>query len=113
MKLLIVGSRTITDFDLSGHIPEDTHLIISGGAKGMDTVAERYADEHNIEKLIIRPQYKMYGKAAPLKRNEEMVREADVVLAVWDGCSRGTQYTLNYAREQEKKIIEIIVNGNK
>ena len=57
MKLLIVGSRTITDFDLSGHIPEDTHLIISGGAKGMDTVAERYADEHNIEKLIIRPQY--------------------------------------------------------
>ena len=55
----------------------------------------------------------MYGKAAPLKRNEEMVREADVVLAVWDGCSRGTQYTVNYAREQEKKIIEIIVNGNK
>jgi hypothetical protein len=109
MKLLIVGSRTITDFDLNGHIPEDTELIISGGAKGMDTVAEKYADEHNIEKLIFLPQYQKYGRAAPIKRNEEMVDVADTVLAVWDGKSRGTMYTLNYARKAGKGIIEITV----
>ena len=73
MKLLIVGSRTITDFDLTGHIPSETDLIISGGAKGIDTVAEKYADEHGIEKLIFYPKYRLYGRGAPLKRNEEMV----------------------------------------
>ena len=111
MKLLIIGSRTITDFDLTNHIPEETELIISGGAKGMDTVAERYADEHGIEKLIIKPQYEKFGRAAPIKRNEEMVDAADAVLAVWDGESRGTKYTLNYAKKKNKKIIEIVVGG--
>ena len=110
MKLLIVGSRTIMNFDLVGHVPEDTELIISGGAKGMDTVAERYADAHGIEKLIIRPEYEKYGRAAPIKRNEIMVDMADAVLAVWDGESRGTKYTLGYARRMGKSIIEIVVN---
>ena len=108
MKLLIIGSRTITDFDLANHIPEETELIISGGAKGIDTVAEKYADEHGIEKLIIKPQYEKYGRAAPIRRNEEMVDAADRVLAIWDGESRGTKYTLNYARKKGKEIIEII-----
>lgn len=111
MKLLIIGSRTIKDFDLSGHVPAETELIISGGAKGMDTLAERYADAHGIEKLIIRPDYEKYGRAAPIKRNEEMVNAADTVLAVWDGESRGTKYTLNYAKKKNKEIIEIIVGG--
>lgn len=108
MKLLIIGSRTITDFDLTGHIPAKTELIISGGAKGMDTVAEHYADAHGIEKLIIRPKYERYGRAAPLKRNEEMVNAADTVLAIWDGVSHGTKYTLDHARKKGKKIIEIV-----
>ena len=110
MKLLIVGSRTIMDFDLVGHVPAETELIISGGAKGMDTVAERYADAHGIEKLIIRPEYEKYGRAAPIKRNEIMVDMADAVLAVWDGESKGTKYTLGYARRMGKSIIEIVVN---
>ena len=109
MKLLIVGSRSITNFDLSGHIPENTTTIISGGAKGIDTLAEQYADQNSIEKIIIRPQYEKYGRAAPIKRNEEMVDSADCVLAVWDGTSKGTKYTLNYAKKKEKKIIEVVV----
>ena len=40
MKLLIVGSRSITDYDISPHIPAETELIISGGANGVDTLAE-------------------------------------------------------------------------
>ncbi len=97
MKLLIVGSRNIVDFNLEGLIPNDVEFIISGGAKGIDTAAENYADSHGIEKLIIRPQYNKYGRAAPLKRNEEMVDLCDGVLAIWDGESRGTKYTLDYA----------------
>lgn len=109
MKLLIIGSRTITDFDLSRYVPEETTLIISGGAKGIDTLAERYADEKGIEKLIIRPEYQKFGKAAPIKRNEQMVDLSDVVLAVWDGESRGTKYTLNYCEKIGKKFIDIVV----
>ena len=107
MKLLIIGSRTITDFDLTNHIPEETELIISGGAKGIDTIAEQYADSHGIEKLIIKPQYEKFGRAAPIKRNEEMVDAADAVLAVWDGRSKGTEYTLKYAQKKNKTIIKI------
>jgi len=107
MKLLVIGSRTITDFDLTNHIPEETSLIISGGAKGIDTIAEQYADSHGIEKLIIKPQYEKFGKAAPLKRNEEMVDKADAVLAIWDGKSKGTEYTLKYAQKENKKIIKL------
>ena len=109
MKLLIIGSRTITDFDLSRYVPEETTLIISGGAKGIDTLAERYADEKGIEKLIIRPEYQKFGKAAPIKRNEQMVDLSDVVLAVWDGESRGTKYTLNYCEKIGKNFIDIVV----
>ena len=108
MKLLIAGSRSITHFDLDGHISDDVDLIISGGAKGIDTLAEQYADKNGIEKLIIRPKYEKYGRAAPIRRNEEMVDISDAVLAIWDGKSRGTAYTLEYAREKGKRIIEVI-----
>lgn len=73
MKLLIAGSRSITYFDISPHIPPETELIISGGANGIDTLAENYADDHRISKLIMRPQYSKYKKGAPLKRNDMMV----------------------------------------
>ncbi len=112
MKLLIVGSRSIKEYELQGKIPEEVDLIISGGAKGIDTLAEQYADAHGIEKLIIRPQYDRFGRAAPIKRNEEMVGLCDAVLAIWDGESRGTRYTLDYARKKGKEIIEIVIAEN-
>ena len=110
MKLLIVGSRSITEFDLTQYVPDEVELIISGGADGMDTVAEKYADKHRIDKLIMHPKYNLYKRGAPLKRNEQMVELCDAVLAVWDGKSHGTKYTLDYARKKNRKIIEIIQN---
>ena len=107
MKLLIVGSRSITDFDLSKYIPSQTDLIISGGATGVDSRAETYADQHKISKLILRPKYHLYGKAAPIKRNEQMVDLADEILIIWDGLSRGAQSTLNYAKKKNKSFMLI------
>lgn len=104
MKLLIVGSRNLSSFDFSGYIPADTELIISGGAVGIDGLAEEYADRHRISKLILRPQYAKYGRLAPLKRNEVMVDLCDEVLVVWDGVSGGTQYTIQYAQKKGKPI---------
>lgn len=107
MKILIVGSRSITAFDLSPYIPADVDTVISGGAEGIDTLAEQYADKHHLSKYIIRPRYELYGRAAPLKRNEQMVDMADTVLVIWDGHSKGTQYTVKYAEKKHKPLTVI------
>ena len=73
-------------------------------------IAEKYADQHHISKLILRPQYNLYGRAAPLKRNEIMVDLADAVLVVWDTHSKGTQYTIDYAKKKEKILTVILVS---
>lgn len=104
MKLLIVGSRSITDFDLSPYISKNVDTIVSGGAEGVDCLAEQYADLHRLSKYIMRPRYDLYGRAAPLKRNEQMVDIADAVLIVWDGKSKGTRYTLNNAKKKHKPV---------
>ena len=109
MKLLIVGSRSITEFDLSPHVAPEVDAVISGGADGVDTLAEQYADKHKLSKYIIRPRYKLYGKAAPLRRNEEMVNMADAVLIIWDGHSKGTQYTIKYANKTHKPVTLVSV----
>ena len=111
MKLLIVGSRGIQNFDLSPFVPKDVDMIISGGAGGVDTLAEEYADKHRLSKLILRPSYARYGKGAPLKRNEEMVRLADAVLVIWDGKSRGTKYTAEFAKKEGKPVSVIEVTS--
>ena len=99
MKLIVVGSRSIENFDLSKYISKEVSLIISGGAKGVDTLAEKYADKHGISKLILRPNYNLYEKAAPILRNKQMVEICDSVLIVWDGKSNGTKYTIDYAKK--------------
>ncbi len=107
MKIMIVGSRSITAFDLSPYIPANVDTVISGGAEGIDTLAEQYADKHHLSKYIVRPRYELYGRAAPLKRNEQMVDMADTILVIWDGRSKGTQYTLRYAEKKHKSLTVI------
>ena len=109
MKLLIAGSRSIARFDLKDHVPQEVSLIISGGAKGIDAVAEEYADRHRISKLILHPRYDLYGRSAPLTRNEMMVELADAVLVIWDGESRGAEFTIRYAEKRGKKIEVVTV----
>ena len=109
MKLLIVGSRSITNFDRSPYITENVDTVISGGAGGVDSLAEQYADLHHLSKYILRPRYDLYGRAAPLKRNEQMVDIADALLVIWDGRSKGTQYTLKYAKKMKKQVTLVVV----
>jgi len=109
MKLLIAGSRSIRDYDLSPYIPRAVDTVISGGAQGVDSLAESYADEHKLSKYVIHPQYERYGRAAPLKRNQEMVDMADAVLVIWDGRSKGIMFTVEYAKKQNKPLFLIQV----
>lgn len=104
MKLLIAGSRSITSFDLSPYVPADVELIITGGAKGIDTLAEAYAKEREIPTVTVKPCYERYGRAAPILRDEEMVDLADSVLVIWDGVSRGSRHTADYTRKKGKPL---------
>ena len=109
MKLLIAGSRSIKDFDLSPHISDEVDTIISGGAEGIDSLAELYADKNRLSKFIVRPRYELYGRAAPVKRNKQMVDMADAVLIIWDGRSKGTLHTVKYAQKANKPLTLITI----
>jgi len=107
MKVAVIGSRTFNDQALLYSALEkidSPELIVSGGAKGADQLAEQYAREKNIPIKVFLPDYAKYGRAAPIIRNKSIVQEADIVIAFWDGHSRGTQHSLKIAKEQNKEI---------
>ena len=110
MKLAISGSRGLS-VNLSEYIEAldfEVTEIITGGAKGIDQCAEDYANQHNLKLTVIRPDYKKYPyRAAPIIRNKEIVSKCDVLLAVWDGISKGTKATINFAKKQNKPVVII------
>ena len=103
MKVAIVGSRGLSS-DLSDFIPKETTEIISGGAMGIDKCAEEYARKNNIKLTVIRPNYKEFGRRAPLIRNLEIIDKADLVIAFWDTKSNGTRFVIEKCRERQKNI---------
>ena len=102
MKLAIVGSRGIRAVNLEDYLPADVTEIVSGGARGVDSLAAAYARAHGIKLTEFLPDYDRYGRGAPLRRNDEIVAYADAGIALWDGKSRGTYYTINKFREMGK-----------
>ena len=111
MKLLIAGSRTIKDFDLSPYITDDVDTILTGGAKGIDTIAEQYAKEHGLDLVVIKPQYDLYGKGAPIVRNKTLAENCDMALIIWDGTSKGTKFTADYVQKLGKPLSLITYNA--
>lgn len=95
MKIAIIGSRNITNVDLSRFIPVGTTEIVSGGARGVDTVAKEYANRNGLKLTEFLPDYERFGRGAPLKRNITIIENADIVLAFWDGKSRGTKFVID------------------
>lgn len=104
MKVAVVGSRNLTINNLGDYLPEDTTEIVSGGARGIDRCARAYAKTHNIKLTEFLPQYEIYGRAAPLKRNLQIIRYADMVLAFWDGKSRGTRFVIENCKKENVPI---------
>ena len=83
MKVAVIGSRQLTNIQIEKYLPDETKEIVSGGAKGVDSIAAEYARKNGLALVEIYPQYERYGRAAPLKRNEEIVNYADQIIAFW------------------------------
>lgn len=112
MRVAIIGSRNCPPIDIASHLPEKPELIVSGGAIGADTFAREYALKNDIPLLEFLPEYEKYGRKAPLHRNIQIVDNCDFLLAFWDGMSRGTKFTLDYA-EKRGVPFEVMVLLNK
>lgn len=108
MKVLICGSRGISDPAIVSQAIKESGMgptqIISGGARGVERLAGEYAAAHGIEFVEYLADWEKYGKRAGFLRNYVMVGAADVVIAVWDGKSSGTQHSIEYARHCGKKV---------
>lgn len=106
-KVGVVGSRSFTDYCLMESVLDNISSIskiISGGAIGADKLAERYAKEHDISLVIFKLDWNTYGKSAGVIRNKTIVENSDAIVAFWDGESKGTQHTINIAKDSGKNI---------
>ena len=111
MRIAVIGSRTITNAaalaEMLEPYAERVTQVISGGAAGVDTLADHWAKQHGKPLTVIRPDYRRYkGRLAPIMRNREIVRRADAVFILWDGQSKGTASTKREAQRQGKPIHE-------
>jgi predicted Rossmann fold nucleotide-binding protein DprA/Smf involved in DNA uptake len=111
MKLGIIGSRLFNNYEfVKQKIIENFDIktidtIISGGAKGVDTLGEQFADEFCILKDISKPDWNKHGKGAAFIRNQEIVNRADVLIAFPIKNSGGTWDTIRRAQKAGKNVL--------
>lgn len=105
--VLICGSRGINQLNISRYIKniDKIQKIVHGGCRGVDSIADPWAKANDIEAVVYKPNYKVYGRRAPLVRDEEMAEFCDVIICFWDGKSRGSKYTCDYGRKIGRKVI--------
>jgi len=102
MRIAIIGSREYPDKDkvirLLDYFVEqyDDFILVTGGARGVDTWAIDYCGDNNIDVEIIRP-LNPNKKIDYLFRNVEIITKADLIAAFWDGKSSGTKFVIDYA----------------
>ena len=113
MKVAVIGSRNLQVPDLENYLPPEITEIVSGGAVGVDLSAREYATANGIKLVEFLPNYKQFGRGAPLKRNLEIINYSDYVLAFWDGVSRGTKYVIDNCKKFEVHLQVVSVEGVK
>ena len=104
MKVVIAGSRDITDYNILlkaiKECPFQITEVISGRARGVDTLGEQFAEDYSLKLHLFPADWKKYRNAAGPIRNAQMADFADAVLCVWDGVSSGTKDMMNQAKKR-------------
>jgi hypothetical protein len=98
VRLAIIGSRSFNNIELIQEVLKEyiytTKMVISGGAKGADKLAQDWAIQNDIPVKIFLPDWTKFGKAAGVIRNKQIVLDADFCIIFWDGKSKGTKNTI-------------------
>ena len=106
MKYAVIGSRSFNDYELfcaEMSKLKDCTAIISGGARGADKFAEKWAEENKVPIEVVKPDWKQ-GQGAGLARNRDIIDMCDCVIAFWDCESRGTKSAIDYAYSKNKAV---------
>lgn len=112
-RVIIAGSRGFDDYAVLQTVCDNflspkkqTHniVIVSGTAKGADSLGEQYARErgYTVERFPV--DWQQYGKAAGQIRNRLMADNADALIAFWDGHSTGTQNMIMEAKKKDMAV---------
>lgn len=113
MKLIIAGSRhlnpTVEDIqEICFYYEITPKEIISGSAQGVDAAGEKYADHCKLPIVRFPADWKKYGKSAGPRRNRTMAANADALLLIWDGKSRGSKNMMEEAKKKGIRIYEVL-----
>lgn len=112
MRIIIAGSREYNNYEEAAKLIDkfikdvnsSNVVIVSGGAKGADKIGEEYAARNDLDCVVYKANWGKYGKQAGIIRNGEMAKNADCLLAFWDGESRGTYNMVNTAKKRKLKV---------
>lgn len=110
MKIVVAGSRTFSDYQLLEETLDDiikekhiiNPIIISGTCYGADKLGEQYARKRGYQVIQFKPKWEIHGKSAGFIRNKEMADNADLLVAFWDGQSKGTAMMIDIMKKQNK-----------
>ena len=123
-NIAIVGSRSFSNFDLLNEvmfeiIKKEGNFanVVSGGAKGCDTLANEWATSNDVNMIVFLPKYDNFPSnkkwMAPKERNTLIVENSEIVLAFWDMKSTGTKDTIDKSVERNKKVYLYDITENK
>lgn len=116
MKVIIAGSRSITNYLLVRQAMRNAHAegmrftelgideIVSGGAAGVDTLGEKWATKNGIPIKRFIPDWDRFGKSAGYRRNCEMAEYSQALVALWDGRSKGTKHMISLAESKQMLV---------
>ena len=113
LKVIIAGGRDFTDTQYAAdslvklveeNMLPDTFTVISGNARGADKVGEYLAKLWDLPLEIYPADWNQHGKSAGYIRNKQMADIADMLVAFWDGKSRGTAHMINTMKQQHKPV---------
>jgi len=114
LRVIIAGGRSFNDYNLLcetcdlAFSKQPKIQVVSGNAKGADSLGEKYANEKNHSLKLFPADWVKHGKSAGMIRNAEMAKYADAVIVFWDGKSPGTKHMIDLAKNLKMRLKIII-----
>jgi len=113
MKVIVAGGRDFTNYALVEEAIKisgfEISQIVSGKAKGIDTLGEVWALANNVPVEAFPADWSQHGRAAGPIRNKQMAEYADALIAIWDGESKGTANMIQQARSKKLNVFIYLV----